>query len=192
MTEVILSLKDVRLSFTRGLFEATSFQNGPGAKKFSVGIIIPKGSDAEKAVRAAMTKVAKDQWKDKAEENYAAMKAADKLALHDGDAKPSVAGYPGNFYMNASNEKRPVVVDRNKAPLTLADDKPYPGCYANVSVAIWAQDNKYGKRLNATIRGVQFVRDGERLAGGSVATADDFEEIPEASSGETTGSEMFA
>jgi hypothetical protein len=34
--------------------------------------------------------------------------------------------------------------------------------------------------VNASLLGVQHVKDGERLAGGGVAAADDFEAIPEA------------
>ena len=47
----------------------------------------------------------------------------------------------------------------------------------NAIIEIWPQDNQFGKRVNASLLGVQFVKDGERLAGGGVAAADDFEAI---------------
>jgi hypothetical protein len=55
-------------------------------------------------------------------------------------------------------------------------------------VEVWAQDNQHGKRINASLLGVQFVRDGEKLAGGSTATADDFEAIPGADGAATPAS----
>ena len=54
-------------------------------------------------------------------------------------------------------------------------------------IECWAQDNKHGKRINFSLLGVQFVRDGERLAGGSVATADDFEPLPGATDAAPAG-----
>jgi len=39
--------------------------------------------------------------------------------------------------------------------------KPYAGCYVNMSIRLWAQDNQFGKRVNAQLRAVQFVKDGE-------------------------------
>jgi hypothetical protein len=45
----------------------------------------------------------------------------------------------------------------------------------DVSIDVWAQDNNYGKRVNASLRGVKFARDGEPFAGGGAATEDDFE-----------------
>jgi hypothetical protein len=122
------------------------------------------------------------------------LKAADRLPVHSGDAKASSAGYAGNYYLNSGNLIRPLVLDSNKAPLTAADGKPYSGCYVNAMIEVWAQDNQHGKRVNASLLGVQFVRDGERLAGGSVATADDFEPIPGATDAAPAGdpSSLFA
>jgi hypothetical protein len=44
-------------------------------------------------------------------------------------------------------------------------------------VELWAQDNSWGKRINATLKGVQFYQDGEAFAGGVSASADDFEDL---------------
>ena len=103
-----------------------------------------------------------------------------KLCLHDGDAKADKPGFKGNFFINASNEIRPTVVGPNREPLVASDGKPYSGSYGNIILDFWAQDNQFGKRINATLCGAQFVKDGERLSGGGVAAADDFEPIPDA------------
>lgn len=186
-----VKLNDVRISFPV-LWEARAPSNQPNAKKkFSAAFIFPKGSPAEKAVLSAMTAVAKAKWGEKAKDVFTSLKAGDKLALHDGDSKATNAGYSGNMFLNASGELRPLVVDRNRSPLTSSDGKPYPGCYVNAYIQVWAQDNQFGKRINASLMGVQFLRDGERLAGGSVVTADDFEAIPEAAEGAASADAMF-
>jgi hypothetical protein len=38
-------------------------------------------------------------------------------------------------------------------------------------------DNNYGKRINATLLGVQFYRDGDSFVGGGVASVDDFDVV---------------
>jgi len=164
-----VKLNDVRLSFANALFEPQKVQ-GQGEAKFSASFILPPNHPGVAAIKAAMKAVAEAKWGAKAAETFMALKAGDKLALHDGDSKPQYQGYKGNLFVNASN----------KSPLAATSGRPYAGCYVNGSIELWAQDNQFGKRINATLKGVQFLRDGERLAGGGVASADDFEAIPEA------------
>jgi Enterobacter phage Enc34, ssDNA-binding protein len=178
-------LNDVRLSFANALFEAQKVQ-GQGDAKFSASFILPPNHPAVAAVKAMMKKVAEEKWGAKAGEMFMAMKAGDKLCLHDGDSKPQYEGYKGNLFINASNKVKPLVIDGAKSPLTATDGKPYSGCFVNASVELWAQDNQFGKRINASLKGVQFLRDGQRLSGGGVASADDFEAIPEAAGAATT------
>ena len=100
------------------------------------------------------------------------------LVLQDGDLKAQYAGYPGNLFFNARSATRPTVVDRNKAQLTEADGKPYAGAYVNALIELWAQDNQFGKRINASLRGVQFVRDGDAFGGGAApASEEDFPDL---------------
>jgi len=172
-------LQDVRLSFANALFEAKQVQ-GQGDAKFSASFIIPPNHPCVAAIKAAMKKVAEEKWGAKAGEVFIALRAGDKLALRDGDTKPQYEGYKGNLFLNASNKIKPLVIDGNKSPLQASSGRPYAGCYVNGSIEVWAQDNQFGKRINATLKGVQFLRDGARLAGGGVASAEDFEAIPDA------------
>ncbi len=171
-------LKDVRCSFAN-IFEAKQVQ-GQGDAKFSCAFLFAKDSPNKQVVVDAMVAAAKEKWGVDADKVLAALKAGDRLCLHDGDSKPDADAYPGNLFLNASNKTRPLVIGPQREPLVAADGKPYSGCYVNAIVEIWPQDNQFGKRINASLLGVQFLRDGERLAGGGVAAADDFEQIPEA------------
>ena len=187
----VVALDDVRIAFP-ALFEAKAQSNDKTAKpKFNASFILAKNNPAIAAIYAAMEKAAVAKWGAKAADIVKGLKASDKLALHDGDAKTQYQGFAGNLYVSASSSARPLVIDRDRSMLTEADGKPYAGSYVNARVQIWAQDNQFGKRINAQVLGVQFVRDGERFAGGAVASADDFETIPDAATGAAPASAMF-
>jgi len=170
-----VKLSNVRLAFPQ-LFEARTV-NGEGEPAFSATFILAADHPAVAEIKKAMIAVAKEKWGEKWEEIVKGLKATDKLALHDGDAKTQYQGFAGNLYVSARNRVKPLVIDGNKSPLTSADGKPYAGCYVNAVVDVWAQSNNYGKRINASLGGVQFFADGEAFSGGGAASADDFEPV---------------
>lgn len=172
-----IMLKNVRLSFPC-LWEPRDF-NGEGKKTFSASFIMKKDDENVAMLRKSMMQVAQEKWKDKAMAVAKALKAGDKIPLHDGDAKADIDGYAGMMYLNARAQVRPLVIDRDRSPLSESDGKPYGGCYVNASIELWAQDNQFGKRINATLRGVQFVKDGEAFAGASSADASEFDALEE-------------
>lgn len=174
-----IMLKNVRLLYGAALFTPQRGPNGEGEPKHSGTFAFPKDHSAVAQIKKGFETVAKEKWGAKAVEVYTMLKAGDKLCLHDGDAKADKEGYKGNLYLSASNKLKPLIIDGQKQPLDANSGKPYSGCYVNAEIELWAQDNKFGKRINATLRGVQFVRDGQRLAGGGVSSADDYEAIPE-------------
>ena len=179
-TETQLRIDNVRFNFTATLFTAKKGQDANSKEKFSVVSIIPKDHPQLPQIKAAITAAANAKWGAKAAEVLKALAAGDRICLHDGDAKSEHAGYAGNFFINASNELRPLVVGPNREVLTAADGKPYSGSYGNVKVEFWAQDNGFGKRVNASLLGAQFIKDGERLSGGGIAAMDDFDAVPQA------------
>lgn len=168
-------LKNVRLGFPQ-LFEAKQV-NGEGTPAFSGSFILAPNHPAIKEIEAAMAEVAKAKWGEKAEGVIKTLKASDKMALHDGDTKADYEGYAGNMFINARSKTRPTVVDLDRSPLTQEDGRPYAGCYVNAIIELWAQSNDYGKRVNASLKGVQFYKDGDAFAGGGVANADDFDDL---------------
>ena len=170
-----LRLNNVRLAFPT-LWEAKTV-NGEGKPAFSATFLIDPADPQVATINKAIDQVAAEKWGAKAAAMLAGMRKADKVCLHDGDLKAAYDGFPGNLYVSARNPVRPLVIGPDKAPLVEADGKPYAGCYVNVSLELWAQDNNYGKRVNATLMGVQFFRDGDAFAGGGVASDDDFDDV---------------
>jgi hypothetical protein len=200
-----LYLKGARLSFTPTLFEPKIVQSKDGGSskpKYSVACIIEPTTKAyagEKNPESVAGLAEKLQWGDPKEQFSKAiidaatskwtkdamamvqqLKAQNRLPLHDGAEKALTPGFAGNLYMNASSDLRPIVRHKNGAILTAADGVIYPGCYGDVCVDIWAQDNQHGKRVNATLLVVTFSHDGDRLAGGATASEDDYAAVPAA------------
>lgn len=159
-----LILKDVRLAFPN------VFEPHAESGKFNAIGIFPPGSDTHKQVEDAAKAVLQDKWGGKVSEGDLR-----QYCLHDGVDKSKYDGFEGNFYISASNDAQPSVVDRDgKTPLTKASGKPYSGCYVVMYVDLWAQDNKYGKGVNATLRGIQFYKDGAAFTGGRPLATEEF------------------
>jgi len=164
MSKILLS--NVRLSFP-SLFRKAVF-NGDETK-FEATFLINKATQAAKIkeIKAAIDAAIKDGLK-------GAKLPPDKICLKDGD-DIDYAGYAGHMSIKASGNKRPIVIDRDKSPLTEDDNKLYAGCYVNASLELWVQNNQYGKRINCNLLGVQFMKDGEPFADGVKGSLDDFE-----------------
>lgn len=170
-----IKLENVRLAFPQ-LFEAKSV-NGEGDPAFSATFIIPPEHPVTQTLRDGFEVVGKDKWSGKWATVKKEIEAKDRTALHDGDTKAGYAGFEGNLFVSARNKSRPTVVDRDRSPLVSADGRPYSGCYVNALIELWAQDNAYGKRINASLRGVQFIRDGDAFLGGGAASEDEFDAV---------------
>ena len=177
-------LKDVRLAFP-SLFEPTTV-NGEGKPRYSATFILPAEHPQLDEIRKKIEAVAREKWKDKAASTLTSLYKTGKVALHDGDEKAQYDGFAGNFFITASAQENaaPTVIDRDRSPLTQRSGRPYAGCYVNASVEFWAQDNAYGKRINAQLRGVQFYKDGDSFSAGRPASSDEFEDVSEGADAE--------
>lgn len=170
-----VKLKNVRLAFPV-LFEARA-QNQGDKPAFSAAFLFPPDHEAHQLVNDAIEQVAKEKWGAKADVTLKAIRAADKVCIHNGDTKANLAGYEGNLFINARSATRPGVFDSDGSALTQFDGRPYAGCYVNAIIDVYCQDNSYGKRVNASLAGVMFAKDGEAFSGGGAATADDFSDL---------------
>lgn len=179
-------LENVRITFANGLFEKRAV--GDSEPSYSAGFLIDYNDKKNlDKVRAAMEAVAKEKWGEKGKQVYNALEKTDKLALHDGATKPEYDGYEGVFFINGRSKMGPntkqgfSVFDRNKNRIGKEEGLIYSGCFVNASLEVWAQDRKdeAGKRINAQLKGVQFVRDGDSFSGTSAAGEDDFPDLEE-------------
>lgn len=161
-----IKLSNVRLSFP-SLFRKAVFSGEE--TKFEATFLLDKTTQADKIseIDAAIKHLIKDVLK-------GAKLPADKICLRDGNDVDYV-GYANNMSIKASSSKRPMVLDRDRSPLAEDDNRLYAGCYVNGIIELWAQNNQWGKRINANLLGVQFFKDGEPFSDGVTASADDFD-----------------
>lgn len=181
-----VKLSNVRLAFP-ALFQPKAIAgNSTSEPRFSAAFPIEPDSANAKALKEACIAVAKEKWKDKAKAIYEDLAKKDRICYKEAPlTKDGVVydGFEDMHVVNASNKARPTVIDRTRAPLTESDGLPYAGCYVNVILDVWAQDNQYGKRINATLSGVQFFKDGDAFGGGAPAKADDFDDLGDTGGG---------
>jgi len=106
----------------------------------------------------------------------ASLSATNMLCLKRGDvACPGDPVYAGLFFVKASNKKDVAIYNGDRSIWKPGDRRVYSGAYVNATIDIWAQDNGWGRRINATLTGVQFVRDGTAFGGGAApATPEEF------------------
>lgn len=169
-----LRLNNVRLAFPN-IFEPQVSEDGKAS--YGATVLLDPNDPQIKAINATIEAVAKEKWTSKADVMLKQIRAADKTALHNGDTKAQYAGFEGTMFVSARNPVRPTALDADKTPLQATDGRIYAGCYVNAVLEFWAQDNGFGKRVNATLMGVQFFRDGDAFSGGGAASNDDFDDV---------------
>jgi len=173
-----LKLTNVRIAFCQDLFKPGTFGGDPSAKPtHSATFLIPKNDAQVSVIERAMAEVAKEKWDKKADKVLEDLKKQDKVCLRDGDMKDKYDGFADCFYIKANSPTKPGIFDKLLEPISEQSGIVYAGCYVNASVDIYAQDNKWGRRINASLRGVQKAKDGDAFAAGAPASADEFESI---------------
>jgi len=155
-----IKIPSARLSFP-SLFNMASF-GGESTGKYEATFILDKKEHAKVIadIETVIGKLQKDELKGKV--------ASDKVCLKDGDEMDRPE-YAGKMTIKASTKKRPLVINRDKSAISEDDNIIYAGCYVNGIVTLWAQNNQYGKRINAQLDGVQFVRDGDPFGDGGIS-----------------------
>ena len=168
-SNIVIKLPRVRLSFP-SLFQPTQFDEKSKAK-YCATFILDKDEHVAtiKEMQKAIAKLLAD--------NKVTKLGPDKIALKDGDESEREEDH-GKYLIKASSDKRPLVINRDKTPITQSDEIVYAGCYVHGIISLWYQNDpkhpEWGKRINASLSGVQFAADGEPFASGG-ASVDDFD-----------------
>lgn len=166
-----INLKNVRLAFPslfrRAVFDGEEKSEG----KYEATLLISKETPEGKALIAKLESIIEKLLKS---EDIKVPRG--KWALRDGD-DVEYDGFAGNMSLKAGSNRRPTVLNRDKTPIVEDDELIYGGCYVNAIVDFWVQDNKWGKRVNANLFGVQLLRDGEPFGAGNIDVTNDFDEI---------------
>lgn len=187
-TSEVLRLTGVRLSFPR-LFKPEAFEEG-GTKTFQATFLLDPSNEEHKKQLKAINKEATRL----AQEAFGAGTKLGQLkgvCFGKGDDLDKVYdGYEGMYYVRTANTVRPAVANRRGEPVAEGDpQEPYAGCYVNATLSLWIQNNKWGKRVNANLRGVQFVEDGEPFGQEPISAENEFEALDDNSPADDFGDE---
>ncbi len=165
----------VRFSYC-SLFEPRAAVAG-GQETYSVTLLIDKGDKFTlDKIKAAI---------EEAKQNYLQKNSGKKLpsnlktTLHDGDGERPNGGEfgpecAGCYVITVSSKNKPVLVDKNKTPITDPQDL-YSGCYGRAIINFFVYDTNGNKGISAGLNGVMKLHDGEPLSGG-VVTDDDWDD----------------
>lgn len=177
----------LRLSYFHGF---KPYQGEDGKGKYGVVGLMPKGPEyraAKDLIVAEVKRIINETGKLKD------IDAGSKF-IRDGDLKARDE-YSGMFTINASETKPPKMRDSRRDPKTNRprvleagkdEDRIYSGCWGNLLIRPWWQNNKYGKKVNAGLVAVQFVKDDEPFGTGRVSEEDvdeTFDEFTDEDSG---------
>lgn len=176
-----IMLKNVVLAFP-ALAEPQSF--GEGEPAYGAKFPIKPNSEQQKAIEAAVLAEAKEAWKDKADSVVKMLEEDGKVAFTKKVYRSKKTGEPyqgfdGMHYLSTRNAKtQPTVFNQYGEEVTGKGEierQAFSGAVVNASIEIWAQDNKWGRRINCSLRGVMLTGEGENFGGGSSpASADEF------------------
>jgi len=178
MAEAI-QMTNVRLSFPK-LVEATAPpQSPPGTpKKFGADFLMEPSHPDYARFMAEVGKVASEKWKENGNAILQLIQGDRRLRCYgkgvekvDKKTLKPYIGYETTVYVSGSSDEAhpPMMVDGSgnvvpnnniMASLALAR-KLYGGCYVNVALRPWCQDNKFGRAIRCEIIAVQFAKDGE-------------------------------
>lgn len=141
-------------------------------------LMSPDHPDVPKILATIESVGAAHQWKGGISwaELKPVLKDTNCLCFKKGDNAIGQPEYKGLLYLKGSNKTRFTVLDSDAVtPLVAKDGKPYSGCYVTTTVDIWPMDNEFGRKICATITGIQFLRHGDAFgAGVKVASPSEF------------------
>lgn len=156
------------------LDKARPFNDDPnGTPKFQgTGLLDPSNAEHARqilAVKEAAKKLLQEGGIDKDD--------LKSVCFGDG-SKKKYDGYKDRFFLQAANEIRPGTANRGANPVAPGDKQfPYSGAFGIMKVTLWLQNNKWGKRINANLLALQYVRDGEAFGQRPVDVQEEFEAL---------------
>jgi len=175
----------VRLSYTH-LFEAYAMDGN--TPKFSVSVIIPKSDKVTlQAIKEAVDE-AKELGRSKLVSKQGGQIPANlKTPLRDGDVeRPDDEAYTNCYFLNASSNNKPGVVDQNVHPVLDATEV-YSGCYGRLTINFYAFSASGNKGIAAGLGNVQKLAEGESLSGAFTRAENDFEAVEETANDDFLG-----
>lgn len=180
----VILVSNVRFSYPH-LKRPYKGDNDQGEAKYGVVGLLGKKThkEAKALIEAEIEKVLKA--------NKLRTIAPDKKFLRDGDESDKEESH-GNWTVSAREKRRPILRDADKEPVEPDQDDFdeifYGGMFGSILIEPWYQNNKFGKRVNASLRAARKLKDGEPFGEGRI-TEEEVDEAFEDDDGEIDGEE---
>ena len=183
MSEIIL-LSNARNSFPHLIEPQSTTDQATGKTRisYSVDLILQPNSPSFQAFMQEVQKSALAKWGDNAGA-VLQMVQADRKTRCFGSGNEKIdkktfkpyKGYENMVYVTAIKDRPPQVIDTdgraiedgNTMAYQMLTRKMYAGCYLNVAVRPWLQENKFGRGIRCELIAVQFATDGEAFGEGA-------------------------
>lgn len=164
-TDGLIKVSGVRFSYPH--LDKPYKGDGDGEAKFGLVGMMPK------ATHKAAYGLVQERIDELLKENKVKKLPADKLFLRDGDDS-SRDEYEDHWTISARETRRPPLRDRQNQVVEPEDAKDVfqPGFWGDILIRPWYQNNKFGKRVNAGLSSVQFVRKDETFGEGRISDED--------------------
>jgi hypothetical protein len=161
----LIKIDNVRGSYVHVDKPYKGKNDGPTSiAKYSTVGIMPKATHAEAKdlIIEAINKLLA--------ENKNAKVAKDKRFIQNGDDKEKEE-YANSYIVSAREEKKPKCRDRNGELVEELEEIRevfQSGYWFNILIRPWYQDNDFGKRVNAGLVGIQFVKKDKTFGEASI------------------------
>ena len=181
MSDVIY-LQNVRLSFPHLTEPQVSKKNPNAIPKFAADFIMPADHPGYQQFMARYGELALTEWKEHAQQVMTMIQADRKLRNYgtgeekiNTDTFQVLDGYAGHLWIMANNKNRPQMIKTDGVEVASTNTMEavnvartmYGGCYVNVAIKPWIQDNEYGRGIRCDLIAVQFAGDGEAFGEGA-------------------------
>lgn len=171
-----------RLAFCH-LHKMTYFE-GSKDGRYETQVLIDPDSASAKELNASVDAIKTATFKGKL--------PAEKICVRPGEDY-DYDSHQGQIVLRCSRKRTPPLLLRadGKTRVETDDGTFFAGAICKVKVRLWAQDNQFGKRINAELQGVQFIADdGTSFGAGGNPSDDGFGDETAAAAGFADGEEI--
>lgn len=118
---------------------------------YSATLLLDRDHPQLGELQLAIETVANDRWEHRTEWVFDQLRCNERALLRDGNQKPARAPYTefvGKRFFTAKSQCAPCVTDWDESLLTRRAKRQ--GVWlVDAEIEVWAQDNSFGKRINA-------------------------------------------
>jgi hypothetical protein len=161
-----IRVSNVRFSYPH-LDKPFKKEGDSGVAKYGIVGLLPKDThkEAKKLIDEQIAKIM--------EENKVRALASDKKFLRDGDESDKEE-HNGHWTLSAREERRPVLKELIDGELQLVEPEEAKetfqgGYWGSILIDPWWQNNKHGKRVNASLRAVTKKAEDETFGEGRIS-----------------------